>query len=440
MADQAQDPAQPGAAVEAAAAPGSAGQVEVAGADRRSSLERFRDGVRANQAAVMWIVPLSVGVMGLAWYWLNAEAPMAPVSRLDPGSVVTSNPLEPTSPAYRGALEAEEAERREEAEEEGESYMPAFQSQGPVVEAVVEPVVEPVVEGPVMPSAQAPSVAVAQTRTGEVSAAPAQEEDPMLQREYPVPEARGTELVQREVAQGEGPGLGELFEQLLTRWNEAPKMTVIRYEVAQGEPGGNVVAAATGAGQGAAPGEVLLEAGRMLYASTMVGVDSELGLPVLVELHEKPFRGALLKGQFQQVRDRMVVQFSRLTDPRRGLDVGVSAYAVGFECECGAVEGEVDRHWFARVVLPAAFGFAEEYLRAVAEPDTRISIDGVVVAERSEDEVKDRVARGLAGAVGQAGKVVIDGLPKRATVRLPRGTELAVVFVDAVREAGEGRG
>ena len=175
----------------------------------------------------------------------------------------------------------------------------------------------------------------------------------------------------------------------------------------------------------------------MLYAATTVGVDSELGLPVLVELLEDPLRGALLHGSFEQVRDRMIVRFARLSDPRRNLVTRVDAYAVGLECECGAVEGDVNRHWLARVVMPAAFGFAEEYLRAAGEPDITFVVNGQVLAQRSGQDVRGRVARGLAGAVARTGEVMQESLPRQTTVRLPRGRELAVVFVDAVREGQE---
>lgn len=406
--------------------------------DARSALERFRDGVRGNRRALMWMVPLSAGAVGLAWVWLNAEAPSPPRTRLGQGSTVESSPVEPTSPAYRQAMEETDEARKDDAAATGDSFVPTFQSQTGAV--------EPTVAAPVMPSTAAPSVAVREApqrvEQREAAAPPPVDEDPVLQEVYPEPQARGTELLRREVEEAEAGALGDMFDALLERWNEAPKMTVIRYDVERGQAGSGTgaVAAAPGAEVAgnpdapAAPGALLVPAGRMLYASTKVGVDSELGLPVLVEVHERPFRGALLTGEFQQVRDRVVVRFSRLTDHRRGLELPVNAYAVGLECECGAVDGVVDRHWFSRVVLPAAFGFAEEYLRAAGEPDRRVIVNGEVVIEESEDEAKDRIARGLAGAVGRTGDVVLESLPRRATVRLPRGTELAVVFVDGVRE------
>ena len=66
-------------------------------------------------------------------------------------------------------------------------------------------------------------------------------------------------------------------------------------------------------------------------------------------------------------------------------------------------------------------------------PDVTIHINGHALTQRSGGDARSRVARGLAGAVSRTGEVVHESLPKHATVRLPRGMELAVVFVEAVR-------
>ena len=398
---------------------------------------RLRSGVRASRVALAVILPFAGVLFGFAWYWLEPVQSRAPGSRLGHGSVVTANPLEATSDSYRQALEQDEATRREQALSEGESYVPAFQSQIP------RPV--PAVSAPILPRAVAPSDAVrAQVEAPDRMEMTAPEVDPLVDRNYPEPEPRGTALVRDEVA---AAPVAAMVDELLAAWNTAPKMAVIRYDIEprdgrenREDPIGTEAAKAADSATDSAPGRVLVRAGRMLYAATAVGVDSELGLPVLVELLEEPLRGALLHGAFERVRDRMIVRFTRLSDPRRDLEARVDAYAVGLECECGAVEGEVHRHWLARVVMPAAFGFAEEYLRAVGEPDVTIVVNGQVLAQRSGNDVRGRIARGLAGAVARTGEVVQESLPKETTVRLPRGRELAVVFVDAVRDEAGVRG
>ena len=399
----------------------------------RGVLARLRSGVSESRFALVVILPVAGALAGFAWYWLDPAQSKAPGSRFNVGSAVTANPLEATSDAYRRALDLGEAGRREEALLEGESYVPAFQSQ--------EPGPVPVVAEPILPSAVAPSdVMREQAEVPTRAEAPEPAIDPLLDRDYPEPVARGTALVRDDHISAGGTPVVQMVDDLLAAWNAAPKLAVIRYEA---QSRGDRVAEepATGPGivedAGSTFGRALVRAGQMLYAATAVGVDSELGIPVLVEVLEDPLRGALLHGSFEQVRDRMILRFARLSDPGRSLEVRVNAYAVGLECECGAVEGDVSRHWLARVVMPAAFGFAEEYLRAAGEPDITFVVNGQALTQRSDQDVRGRIARGLAGAVARTGEVVQESLPKQTTVRLPRGRELAVVFVDSVREGEE---
>ena len=193
-------------------------------------------------------------------------------------------------------------------------------------------------------------------------------------------------VVRREAVRGERVALGAVLEELISVWDEAPEVTVVDFELpveADAQEGAGSQAASRGGNPEDAE-VALVRAGRVLYGATLVGVDSELGLPVVVEVLEEPLRGAVLRGEFQQVRDRMLIRFNRMTDAKRGLETAVDAYAVGLSCQCGAVEGEVDRHWFARVVVPAAFGFAGSYLEAAGEPEVTVSVDGTVITQRSK--------------------------------------------------------
>ena len=432
-----------GAAADAAAAQAAVVGVEAAPRSRARIREWLRIGARGNRWALLVLAPLALMGAGYAVWWFTEEPEYVPASRMGIGSDVAPNPLEPTSQAYRIALEAGEEERREEAVEEGGSFVPAMQSHEPMTE-------EPLVAQPVLPEAKAPSAQVREEVAEAVARSlPAEESaDPMVDRQYPEPRPLGTEIVRSEVpARASGEALGVMFEDLFKVWDApAPKMVVIRYQEPESASEAVAPAAVSSPGgeeavvKAAAAGSVLVPAGTMVYATTRVGVDSELALPVLVEVLERPFSGALLRGEFEQVRDRMMIRFRRLSDARSGLDVEVNAYAVGLDCECGAVDGEVDRHWIARVVLPAAVGFAESYLEATARPDVTVSVDGQVITQRSKNEGRQRIAAGSTGAVSRVGDVLLEGVPRRATVSLPRGTELAVVFVDEVRGAEAGRG
>ena len=90
--------------------------------------------------------------------------------------------------------------------------------------------------------------------------------------------------------------------------------------------------------------------------------------------------------------------------------------------------GEVDRHYFRRVLLPAAVRFAEGFLTALGRPAESLSVDGGVRYERLGSSTRDAVHTGLGTAARSAGEILLEGAPKRPTVRIPRDTELVVLF------------
>ena len=392
-------------------------------AERLGLRERVSAAIGLNRISLVVLLPVAVIAAVVGIQSLDGGTPWFPASRVGQGSDVRADPNVGTTERYREALREGETERRETAVASGESHIDAVHS---------ERREEPVVTGPVATQTQPPSAAA--------EAEP--EDDALTNREYPQPRDVPASVVRSEAAQGEPLALGPVLDGLIEVWDREPKVAVVRYAPRAAGMEGEGTPAGGGEGprgnpHGQSPSEPLVRAGRVVYAATLVGVDSELGLPVVVEVLEEPLRGAVLRGEFQQVRDRMLIRFNRMSDPNRGIETGIEAYAVGLDCECGAVEGEVDRHWIARIVVPSAFGFANSYLEAAAEPDVTVAVDGVVVTQRSEDESRRRVASGLAGAVRQAGQVIGESLPRRTTVRLPRGQDLGVVFVEPVlREKG----
>ena len=78
--------------------------------------------------------------------------------------------------------------------------------------------------------------------------------------------------------------------------------------------------------------------------------------------------------------------------------------------------------------------FAEGFLSVLSRPAESVSIgDGDVLGprvryERREAATRDAVHAGLATAARTAGDVLLENAPDGPTVRIPRDTELVVVF------------
>ena len=230
---------------------------------------------------------------------------------------------------------------------------------------------------------------------------------------------------------GTAPGqdLSDLLGVLIEEWSRPPEIVAVSYAAAAAEEEPPTAVAGPPAIVPA------VEAGRPLYARTLYEVNSDFPGPVLIEILEPPLYGAVATGAFSQVRESMVLHLTRLEID--GVSVAVDGWAVGLDCACFGIEGEVDRHWFDRVIMPAAIAFVEGWTRAVARPETTVNIDGgIVVQSTAEATSRQRVYEALAAATGPAAAVLQEDAPGAMTVSIPRDTELAVTFVTAPEISG----
>ena len=318
---------------------------------------------------------------------------------------VRLDPEDPIPPAYRDTLEARDRQRLDAAREQGASFLPTFQGRGRAPEG----------EAPAQTAGEAPMPPAAVLRPP---------------RAAPPPPVSAYETFGRERPNGgdSGDGLAELLHVLLETWSRAPEVVRLRYPEAEAPAGGDASPSVRARAEGVpAPRLPPVEAGTGLYARTVYAVDSGLPGPVVLEVLEPPLDGARATGGFERVGERMVLRLDRLS--HRGASVPVDAWAVGPDCACFGVAGEVDRHVFERVVLPAAVRFAEGFLAAAGEPErTLVLHGGDVLHERGRNTARRQLFAGLGAAARSVGDVLLEDAPRAATVRIPRDTELLVMF------------
>ena len=311
------------------------------------------------------------------------------------------DPEDSVPPAYGNTLEERDRERLDDARREGNTFIPVLHGPG---------------------ADERPGLA-----ENDGLRAPASPQPPQPSYEA----YRQPDRPSRQERDGAGRG-ADFVGVLIESWTRAPEIVRVRYPAAAARDARHAEDRAVASGRGAEPqaaGAILprIGAGRGLYARTLYAVDSDYPGPVLVELLEPPLAGAVASGGFTRAGERLVLRLDRLE--YRGRSVPVDAWAAGLDCACYGVGGEVDSHWFERVLLPSAVRFAEGFLAALARPAESVSIgDGSVRYERREAAGRDAVHAGLATAARTAGDVLLENAPDGPTVRIPRDTELVVVF------------
>ena len=375
------------------------------------------NSARAASRGVGRIRLATMGVLVLLWglAWAAPGWPQVPDNR-----GVKLDPEDAISPAYEHTLEQRDRQRLDEAQARGESFISTFHGMGEAPDA--------------HPPAVLPDVDEEWANTAAV-----QDPAPAPRRPLPVYESGRPEAVGAE----SGDGLAAMVEVLLESWTRPPQIARLRYGAA--EP--RAADAAVGAGaQGplramGADGPKLppIKAGDGFYARTLYAVDSDYPGPVVLELLQPPLAGAVAHGGFERVRQRLVLRLSSLT--WKGWTFPVEAWAVDPECACYGIEGEVDRHFVSRVLLPAAARFAEGFLNAVAMPARTLTVEnGTVLHERAEAGTEEALYAGAAAAAGTLGDILTGDAPKETTVRIPRNTPLVVMVArHVVAPPGESR-
>ncbi len=356
---------------------------------------------RRRGGAVAISISVAAAVLSAGW-WSGALAQVVPDNRdlrLDPEDAVP--------PSYRDTLDQRDSQRLDAAREAGESFLPVFQGPSTV------------------PGAEAAARSAGEPARGAAPRPP-----------QPAYEGYRRPQPDRGPASGrEDRGTGDLVGVLIETWTRPPEIVRVRYPASARDPGvgedRDSVSEAGGEPRTAASGlrpEGLpqIAAGTGLYARTMYAVDSDYPGPVLLEILEPPLAGAVALGAFTPIGERLVLRLSRLE--YRGRLHSVDAWAAGLDCACYGVDGEVDSHWFERVLLPSAVRFAEGFLTALSRPSETVAIGGEVRYERREAAARDAVHAGLATAARTAGDVLLENAPDGPSVRIARDTELVVVF------------
>ncbi len=323
-------------------------------------------------------------------------------------------------PEYRRTLDERQRQLREEADRKGESHTDVpVRAPGGEDRKAVEP---PELGRPVQ-DVVTPEEAVQADGKPEPAAA-----GPETQPEWRGREAGAEPAAVYEPAAREQAGVDGYIAALIKEFNRAPEMRIIEY--AADEEASGRREPERRAGEPVSPGLPDVGAGDALYARVLYDVNSDYPGPVMLQLLQRPLYGAVARGEFRLVRDRLVVNVR--TMDIAGETVAVDAVAVGLDCACYGLAGEVSYHWWDRVVLPAATGFVESFLIARARPERRIveTNDGGVVSEQRAATRKEALHAGAAAAAGRVGEILLEQAPSRQTVVIPRNTELAVMFVE----------
>ncbi len=238
---------------------------------------------------------------------------------------------------------------------------------------------------------------------------------------------------------------------LLAGWNGKPQLTevVLKPEDEQRATGGSGsgpghATANGGAAQNAAPappmpnaariggrssGQVLMPAGRGVYARTVLAASSDQGGPVIVEALSGPIAGDRMSGSFERRENRLVVKLSSIT-LQDGTQHSIDALVIAPDSMETSVASNVDQHYVSRFVLPVAAAFVSGLGQAIEQSNSAFvasPFGGVTGVTHLNLGQQLGVGAGVAGA--QLGAILKGAAPKGPTVSVEANVNVGVVFL-----------
>ena len=180
--------------------------------------------------------------------------------------------------------------------------------------------------------------------------------------------------------------------------------------------------------------EILVPAGEIEYAQLLLEANSDIPSPVLARISGGPLDGSRILGTFSVENEVLALTFNTLV--KDGISQPIDAIAIDPSSSLAGLATDVDQRYFTRVVLPAAADFIEGVADAFSEQDqTTITIQGDTTTAQTDRDVdfEQELAEGIEEAAGQIGDI----LDERANntqilVRIRAGTPIGLLFLAPV--------
>ena len=175
---------------------------------------------------------------------------------------------------------------------------------------------------------------------------------------------------------------------------------------------------------------IIIPAGQIDYAVTILAVNSNVPGPVECRLTSGPFRGDNMLGSFQDVHERLVLALHQII-LANGHSEAISALAISPKSGLPAVRGTVDHHYLERYGLLFAGAYLQGYGQAFQQNgSTAVTGSGLAITTNNTAQYASRAALGSLGQTMAQQFTQDANIP--ATVSLPSGAGMGVLFMKPV--------
>jgi intracellular multiplication protein IcmE len=179
-------------------------------------------------------------------------------------------------------------------------------------------------------------------------------------------------------------------------------------------------------------GQILVPAGRGVFAHPILALSSDQSSPVVLQADSGPIAGDRMIGTFAKQVDRLVIHINTLI--HNGETIGVDGLVTAPDTMEAGVATDVDQHYAARFILPAAAAFVAGLGQAIATTSNTAAVlspfGGATTSTHLNIDQQLGVAAGASAA--QIGSTLAAAAPKGPTVSLEANVAVGVMFLSNV--------
>jgi intracellular multiplication protein IcmE len=186
------------------------------------------------------------------------------------------------------------------------------------------------------------------------------------------------------------------------------------------------------ASHAADPVEILIPAGRGVYAHPILAVNSDASSPVVMQADSGLIARDRMIGTFAKQADRLVIRINTVI--HQGQSIGTDGVVVAPETMEAGVASDVDQHYLARFILPAAAAFVQGLGQAIATTSNTAAVLSPFggAAYSTHLNLNQQLGVAAGAAAGQIGAVLNQAAPKGPTVSLEANVAVGVMFLSNV--------
>jgi intracellular multiplication protein IcmE len=179
-------------------------------------------------------------------------------------------------------------------------------------------------------------------------------------------------------------------------------------------------------------GQVLIPAGRGIYAHPVLALSSDQASPAVFQADSGPIAGDRMIGAFSRASNRLIVRISTII--HQGQPISAEGLVIAPDTMEASVASGVDQHYLTRFALPAAAAFVQGLGQALETTSNSTAVVSPLGGATTTTSLNFPQQLGVAAgtAASNIGSTLNQAAPKGPTITLDANVAVGVMFLSNV--------